>query len=276
MGGVLKILLRTGSSCGLRRQFAFGFLLLAAGITISGCGGKKRVKLPPPTPVKVGWTQEGIASWYGHPYHGRRTSSGETYNMNRLTAAHLSIPFGTWVRVTNLRNKRHVDVRINDRGPFVKRRIIDISREAAKRIGMIGTGTARVRIQVVATPRMAYKPEEPQRKKEAALVRVDAPTPPMQGDSAANGFCPQSSLFGVQVGAFQVLENAERMREKMADHYGTAEIFPAQTANSVLYRVIAGRYSHLSAAEDLLKRLRRGGVDGFLTPIEGVEAEDCL
>jgi rare lipoprotein A len=93
--------------------------------------------------------EKGIASWYGGKFHGRTTASGERYDMNKLTAAHRKLPFGSRVRVTNLDNGRQVVVRITDRGPFVHGRIIDLSREAARRIDMIQAGTARVRIEVI-------------------------------------------------------------------------------------------------------------------------------
>jgi rare lipoprotein A len=110
------------------------------------CGGNPRVSLPPVLPARVGFVQTGIASWYGNPYHGRRTSNGEVYDMEQLTAAHLQLPFNTLVRVTNLANEVSVDVRINDRGPFIKDRIVDLSRAAARQIGMIGEGTEMVRL----------------------------------------------------------------------------------------------------------------------------------
>src|SRR5947207_825752 len=92
---------------------------------------------------------EGYASWYGDEFQGRPTASGEKYDMNRFTAAHRDAPFGSLVRVTNLENGRTTQVRINDRGPFVRGRILDLSRAAAKAIGMMGTGTARVRIDFI-------------------------------------------------------------------------------------------------------------------------------
>ena len=91
----------------------------------------------------------GIASYYGKKYHGRKTASGETYNMNALTAAHRTMPFGTQVKVTNLANDRSVVVRINDRGPFVKDRVVDVSLEAARRLQIVGAGTARVLLEPV-------------------------------------------------------------------------------------------------------------------------------
>ena len=91
----------------------------------------------------------GVASWYGGKFHGRTTASGEPYDMHAMTAAHPSLPFGTKVRVTNLENGRSVVLKINDRGPFAKRRIIDVSRHAAEHLGFLGSGLARVRIEVI-------------------------------------------------------------------------------------------------------------------------------
>ncbi len=93
----------------------------------------------------------GVASWYGRPYHGRRTASGQVYNMYALTAAHPTLPLGTRVKVTNLANTRSVVLTVNDRGPFAKRRIIDVSRRAAEALRFLNAGTARVRVQVIDT-----------------------------------------------------------------------------------------------------------------------------
>ena len=101
----------------------------------TGCGKKVKTAKPP----KVGSGETGIASWYGHPYHGRRAANGEIYDMEKLTAAHRTYPFDTWVRVRNLSNDRTVDVRIQDRGPFVRGRIIDLSHAAAREIDLLGT-----------------------------------------------------------------------------------------------------------------------------------------
>ena len=116
---------------------------MAVAALVVGCG-------PKPSAVKerVG-TTVGLASYYGHKFHGRRTASGERFNMNALTAAHPRLAFGTKVRVTNLKNNRTVQVRINDRGPFVKGRIVDLSYAAAKKIGMLSDGVVRVRITIV-------------------------------------------------------------------------------------------------------------------------------
>ncbi len=102
--------------------------------------------------MPVGSSETGLASWYGHPYHGRAAANGEIYDMEKFTAAHRTLPFGTVVRVTNLGNGKSVDVRIIDRGPFVAGRIIDLSHAAAKTIEMIGPGVAQVRLDIIAAP----------------------------------------------------------------------------------------------------------------------------
>ena len=121
-------------------------LLGLLGLLASGCASKQAPNGPPDA---AGRQERGQASWYGHPYHGRTTASGEVYDMNDLTAAHQSLPFGTRVEVTNLSNGRSVVVRINDRGPFKKGRIIDLSRAAARKIDMIEAGVVAVRLVVL-------------------------------------------------------------------------------------------------------------------------------
>ena len=125
-----------------------------------GCSTRKPATVVTPS---IGTRQTGIASWYGSPYHGRATASGEIYDMERDTAAHRRFAFGTWVRVNNLDNGRHTEVRINDRGPFKRGRIIDLSRAAARRVDMLGPGTARVRLTVIAAPRMSSSSSPPLR-----------------------------------------------------------------------------------------------------------------
>ena len=123
-------------------------------LALTGCAHRQlaqRVPVPPDT-VRVGYTETGLASWYGHPYHGRRAANGEIYDMEKLTGAHRTLPFNTWVRVQNLENHRTADVRIIDRGPFVDSRVIDVSRAAARRLGFLGSGHARVRFEVIRLP----------------------------------------------------------------------------------------------------------------------------
>ena len=126
----------------------------ALALLLSACAGQSPPSAParPPAGPRLGWTEEGRASWYGKPYHGRRTASGEVYDMDGLTAAHRTLSFGTRVKVTRLDNRRSVVVRITDRGPFVQGRIIDLSRAAARKLQMVHDGVARVRIEIVALP----------------------------------------------------------------------------------------------------------------------------
>lgn len=140
------------------RPATVGGLLLAS-LVLSGCslvGGRPATPSPASSGDRPsagefgpGWTEVGVASWYGEPYHGRRTASGEIYDMEAATGAHPTLPFGTRVRVENLENGRSAVLTINDRGPFAKDRILDVSRRIARELGMLGVGTARVRITVL-------------------------------------------------------------------------------------------------------------------------------
>ena len=131
---------------------ALVLMLLAA-----GCARHSTARLPSP-PARIGSTETGLASWYGVPYDGRPTASGEIFDMQKLTAAHRALPFQTWVEITNLSNGKQVDVRITDRGPFVRGRIVDLSMAAARQIDMLRAGTARVRLKVIDPPVTAAPP----------------------------------------------------------------------------------------------------------------------
>ncbi|MFQ5720713.1 MAG: septal ring lytic transglycosylase RlpA family protein [Acidobacteriota bacterium] len=136
-----------------RRPIPLGFpsvILILAGfalVSLAACGGRSPLRAGPPVPV--GLARTGIASWYGPKFQGRLTASGERYDMLDLTAAHRTLPFNTYVRVTNLTNSRSLVVRINDRGPFVRGRIIDLSFASAKILGISHAGLAKVRIRVM-------------------------------------------------------------------------------------------------------------------------------
>ena len=198
-----------------RRNVLFVFFL--------GSCGRKKIKTPVALPVPPSGgavMQTGLASWYGRPYHGRRTASGEIYDMEAMVAAHRTLPFQTWVRVRNLSSGKTVDVRIIDRGPFVGNRIIDLSHAAAQRIEMIGPGIANVELTILS-----------------------APVPPSAG------------VFAVQVGAFAERANAERHVQTMRGVYDSATIVERSGA-PVLYRVLAGKESSPQAAETLAARIR--------------------
>lgn len=212
------------------RQLCAAGLALAFAVALGGCAKKRRVALAAP-PV-AGAVEAGVASWYGRPYHGRPSASGEIYDMDQLTAAHRTLPFGTLVRVRSLDNERSVQVRINDRGPFVEGRIIDLSRAAARDLRMIGPGTARVRLEVLSLP--ARIPE---------------------------------GCFAVQVGAFQQRANAQRRQRLMEREYGRAEL-ELRDGDPPLWRVLVGRESTQEAAEALARRLRARFGPAFVVRVE--------
>ncbi len=218
-------------------------LCLVAILAASGCGHKKRTRLTPPqaaprraaAPVEIGHTETGVASWYGHPYHGRAAANGEIYDMEKMTAAHRTLPFNTWVRVHDLDNNKTTEVRIIDRGPFVDGRIIDLSHAAARQIEMIGPGVARVRIEVISTP-----------------------------PDATPGF------FAIQVGAFRVRANAERLRQQMEQQYGAARLVEREE-NPGIWRVLVGAEPSEEGAAALRERIRRDSVEktaGFVVRID--------
>ena len=246
----------------------------AAAMWIAGCGGAPaRTPAPSPTPPKPsakkpsaaapqkatqrpykigrnwyqpipharGFTQKGSASWYGKKFHGRKTSNGETYNMYGLTAAHKTLPMDTWVRVKNLDNNRSVEVRINDRGPFVRGRIIDLSYTAAKAIDMVGPGTARVEIVALGTARSGA----PSTKRPQEFVPMDY----------------QTGNFTFQVGAFKERKNAERLRKALDRRYKNAHISEFDSPDGLFYRVRVGRITNLAQAEAYEKILIQ---DGFV------------
>src|SRR5260370_19556287 len=189
------------SAIGSHQMKKFVCIAVVGCMALAGCGGNKRVHLP--TAARLGSTETGVASWYGHPYHGRRAANGEIYDMERMTAAHRTLPFGTWVRVKNLENNQTVEVRITDRGPFARGRILDLSHAAAVSIAMVGPGIAKVKITVIAAP--------------AVIETAAAPAPPLAAPSAPE-------IFAVQVGAFADRNSAEQIRSSMERLYGSAKI----------------------------------------------------
>lgn len=174
-----------------------------------------------PIPSAKGYREKGVASWYGKKFHGRKTANGETYNMYGDTAAHKTLPMGTMLLVTNLENNKNIVVRVNDRGPFVKNRIIDLTYNGAKSLGMINNGTARVEIVALEEKQPTAAPPKKQKKIEAPAVN-----PFEQGN------------FYVQVGAFIKLENARNLAKKFAAKGRDVVIQQYPAAGMQLYRVL--------------------------------------
>jgi rare lipoprotein A len=189
--------------------------------------------------------QRGVASWYGKKFHGRRTSSGETYDMYAMTAAHKTLPLGTHVKVLNLKNDREIVVRINDRGPFVRGRIIDLSYAAAQKIDIVGPGTAPVEIIALGTA--------------AGPARADGKEPTYTPIDYYSG------NFTIQIGAFQDRNNAERLKQKLDQAYKNAHIVIYQDGSDTWYRVRVGKAETLSRAIEYEALLIQNGYnDAFI------------
>jgi len=187
-----------------------------------------------------GFSQKGVASWYGKKFHGRKTANGETYNMHGITAAHKTLPLGTYVRVRNLKNGKVLDVRINDRGPFARNRIIDLSYGAAKKLGVVKPGTAPVKIVALGS-----------RKKKISSSKGTYEYKPLDYYSGS---------FTVQVGAFTDLSNARRLMKKLSKKHGSSHIAKyVDTKGTLFYRVRTGSFLSLSIAEKFEKKMIKNG-----------------
>ena len=194
-----------------------------------------------PIPSAYGFTQTGKASWYGKKFHGRTTANGEIYNMYGKSAAHKTLPLGTYVRVTNLLNRKMIIVRVNDRGPFVKGRVIDLSYTAAKELDLIGVGVGDVR--VVALGREVGKTKSG--KGSRPLVEIT---------DLENG------EFTIQVGAFQDKNNAEKIAERLRVIFKYVRVtIHIDDNRKPLHRVHASKSKTMSQAEKIEKRLEAMG-----------------
>lgn len=209
-------------------------LLFAAMITTAACGSRRA---PARVPIaRVGSSEEGIASWYGEPYHGRRSANGEIFDMEQFTAAHPSLPFETWVRVRNLTNSRNTEVRITDRGPFVKGRIIDLSRAAARSIDLLGPGTAKVRVTVIDPPRSYLRQHQ----------------------------------FTIQVSSLAARARAESLQRVLAPQYKDVYVRHRDAnpkgGHAEAWRVLVGKEDSPAAAQRILERLRERFPNAFIVP----------
>ncbi len=221
----------------LKRRAFYIFPLVL--LVLSGCAGYSKRALS-----SGGCSgEERLASWYGKDFHGRKTSSGETYDMHGFSAAHKTLPFGTLLRVTECRSGRTVQVRVNDRGPFVEGRELDLSYGSAKVLGIITEGVARVNIQVVQAPSLAQSSPPVQTVVTAASPAIEDPIENRSGDRIENSPRDQIGAFLVQVGAYQVLENARRVQAEVSRHYPAVYLEPYETNTRKFHRVRVGPFS---------------------------------
>ena len=201
--------------------FRLAFLLLLIVWGSSSCAGRPPKYAGSPADYPVGYVERGYASWYGPGFHGNKTASGEVYDSHQLTAAHRTLPLGSVVQVRSLTNGRRVTVRINDRGPFVKGRIIDLSFAAAQALAMAGPGTDQVELRVV-------------------------------------GYGGHPGAWGslrVQVASFVEQANAQALARKLTGKYPDVRIVTVALASGRHYRVQVGQFTSVQQAEELAERL---------------------
>lgn len=256
-----------------------------------------RPEPPPPSRVQV-----GVASWYGKPFHGRRTASGEIYNMYQPTAAHLTAPLGTSARVTNLGNGQSVRVRINDRGPHKRHRILDLSYEAARQIEMVRAGSARVKVEFLTEPEplaqplamLSATPVDP----SLAAISLDPSLETISGDplletisgDPSPSVIPVDSLlsvisidtspdqrnsvqviqtlgaqpFAMQVGAYQEQINAVRIQKTLTSVYPKVWVTMAPESAQPLHRVRLGPFHNREEAERVVHEVKGRGYEAVI------------
>jgi rare lipoprotein A len=198
-----------------------------------------------------GFSQQGVASWYGEQFHEKKTANGETYNMYAMTAAHKSLPFGTMVEVVNVENKKSTIVRINDRGPFCQGRIIDLSHSAAKKIDMIKKGTAAVEITALGTD-------------DEVLAEADKTGPDVKlGVKPDNVYF--TGDFTIQVGSFGDPDNAEKLKISLEKITKDVHVIPVEKNNQTFYRVRVGRFNSLKQAQAMEQHLGQNGFENVYT-----------
>jgi len=202
-----------------RAQVAFLLLLIVWGM--GGCAGRPPKHEASPAGYPVGYVERGYASWYGPGFYGKKTASGEVYDSRQLTAAHRTLPLSAVVQVRSLTNGRQVTVRINDRGPFVKGRIIDLSLAAAQALAMAGPGTDQVELRVVGY----------------------------------SGHPGPSGYLRIQVASFVEQANAQALERKLKEKYSDVRIVTVELSSGRHYRVQVGQFTSEQQAEELATRL---------------------
>ena len=234
-----------------------GCLLVAS--LLSSCTGIHGPRSVPPAggpqpnasgaePLPTTRVQVGVASWYGKEFHGRPTASGEIYDMYQPTAAHLTAPLGTYALVTNLENGQSIRVRINDRGPYKYRRILDLSYEAARQLDLVRSGTGRVQVDFLAEPALVVQP---------TVTPVD--TSPDQRNSVQVLETPGTQPVAVQVGAYQDQNNAVRAQKTLTIMYPNVWISMAPEGTQPLHRVRLGPFNNRDEAERVVHVVKARG-----------------
>ncbi len=310
-----------------RKPFVAGLSAMIAALVLSGCAestlvghtaktifpedqqeGQGGYKVGAPYQIDGAWytpkedysySEVGVASWYGNDFHGKRTANGEKYDMNAMTAAHRTLPMPSLVRVTNLDNGRSAIVRVNDRGPFARSRVLDVSKRAADALGFIGSGTANVRVEILAEESIALKTRllrgesdfataptpvaplaalGPSSRVSASDLPPPAPAPRVSGQavpaavlasdapavaipaSTGAAYAPAAAAGQfVQVGAFSDPANAERLRNQLSV-FGPVNVSQIRTASGgTLNKVRLGPYADPVSAQAALAKAQSNG-----------------
>jgi len=218
------------------------------------------------------YSETGMASWYGSDFHNKRTANGELYNMHAVTAAHRTLPLPSIVRVTNLENGKSIIARVNDRGPYVKNRIIDLSQKGAELLGYKMQGTTRVRVEILAKESKALKEAmlsaDNSSKTYNEAIKYSNVTETKAPRAVNNTSKPADrGVYFVQVGAFSDLDKAKQMAESMK-RFGPVSIHEAYLSKEGIYRVRLGSYTSRDEAMQILDRLLDYG-HADVTIVEG-------
>lgn len=255
-----------------------------------------------PIARSTGYKETGIASWYGADFHGKPTANGECYDMYAISAAHNTLPMPTWVRVTHLENGRSIVLRVNDRGPFARGRLIDLSYGAASKLGMVKQGTAPVSVEAVSGPFHDTKPhtrlaqqQQPQQKQTFTervsapkapaeptperkpsspptdavppnVVVEDLPPPPQNVPKTSFAHLDKTQIY-VQTGAFSSLKNAQQQLIKV-QKYGTAHLMQTNKEGRILHRVRFGPFDNIASGDTALAKMVNAGFNTAILVIE--------
>lgn len=242
----------------------------------SGSGGYRKTGKPYkiaghwyyPLATADGYNETGIASWYGTKFHGKRTANGERYDMYAMSAAHKTLPLPTMVRVTNLDNGRSVVVRVNDRGPFVKSRVIDLSYAAAKTLGYDDTGTASVRVEVLGNRSGSSGSTTSGNSRVVRPAPVQRPVILPQSRVPATTSRARPGAMYIQLGAFSSHTNARQLKESLESEYPSVRIYKKEGGYSGIFRVRLGPFTDVERIEDVVLSIQDRGHSNAIVVIE--------
>ncbi len=238
---------RRGALCGSL------LLLVAAAGWLAGCAGSRG------RGGEVNWREQGLASWYGADFHGRRTANGERYNMYAMTAAHKTLPLGTQLEVINRQTGRRIRVRVNDRGPFVAGRVVDLSLAAARELGSAAAGVVPVTLEAVL-PATAFAVAAA----SAPAVSSGTDAPPRASRPSRLPVPPLRGAFVVQVGSFAVESNARGLAARLPVPPGSARVLPYESNRGTWWRVRVGGYENEEEADTAAAAFVEAGLAGLV------------